>query len=414
MSHILAPQDGARRSFARIVPCLLALIALLFSANLVFAQCPELGPFQYFGGTNQAACPCFAQGEQAGVVFQLPANVYPIEITRVGIAWGSYFGGSGQSVEQAINIYAGGLPNPGSPIFSLVGPVLTDGVFNEFNLDPLPGQIRIESGPFTVSLEFYNANVGDYFAGTVMNDANGCQAGKNVIYAIPGGWLDACSQGVTGDWLFYIKYRSLNVAAAGSPAQTVFSNIPFNQTTCDTLVVSNTGCDTLAIAGINGCDVAPFSVDTTMTSHLVPPGGQTSILVCATPTDAGPANCSVSVTSNASNSPTVFDVSIDGVTSVSATPDAGFAITGVVPNPFNPETTIRFVLPHTMAVTAEVWSVDGSRVRTLTQGTTFAAGENSLRWDGRNGAGQSVASGVYLVRIQTPIGNRVTRAVLLE
>ncbi len=414
MRHSAAALTRLLGTKSRIMFAAAVAGAFTAGATPVAAQCPEQGPLQYFTGTNQAACPCFAQGEGAGVVFELPANAYPIEITRVGIAWGSYFGGSGQSVEEAIRIYAGGLPNPGVPIFSLDGPVLTDGVFNEFNLDPLPGQIRIESGPFTVMLEFYNANAGDYFAGTVVNDANGCQPGKNAIYAIPGGWMDACSAGVSGDWLFYVKYRSLNVTASGSPTQTVFSNIPFNQMTCDTVFVTNTGCDTLAIAGIQGCGTAPFSVDSSMTSHSVPPGGQTPIVVCATPTSGAPVGCSISVVSDASNSPTVFDVSIDGVTAVGTTPLDGFAITGVVPNPFNPETSIRFRLPDAMPVTVEIWAVDGSRVRTLARGAVMAAGDNEVRWDGRNGSGQTVASGVYLVRVATPVGQRVTRAVLLE
>lgn len=413
MRYMLTPPGRANRTHACIVLASTILFAPL-APTPSLAQCPELGPLQNYSGGGQQVCPCFASGEQAGAVFQLPADQYPIEITRVGIGWGSLYGGTGQSVESAINIYAGALPNPGSPIFSLPGPVLTDGVINEFNLDVIPGHIRVDSGPFTVSLEFYNDNAGNYLLPSIVDDGNGCQAGKNVIYAIPGGWMDACAAGVTGDWVIYVKYRSLKVTAAGSPAQTVFSGIPFNQTTCDTLFVSNTGCDTLSIDGINGCSMAPFSMDTTMTAHAVPPGGQTFMLVCATPTSGTQANCSVSVVSNAANSPTVYDVSIGSVTAVGATPTDRFAITGVVPNPFNPETSIRFVLPRAMRVTAEVWSVDGSRVRTLASGTTFAAGENSLGWDGRNDAGAPVASGVYLVRIDTPIGRRVARAVLLE
>ena len=41
------------------------------------------------------------------------------------------------------------------------GPVLTDGVINEFDLEPLPGEIIIDSGPFTVTLEFLSQNAGD-------------------------------------------------------------------------------------------------------------------------------------------------------------------------------------------------------------------------------------------------------------
>jgi hypothetical protein len=403
--------DAFHRSSRAALVSALVVGATLLAAH-AHAQCSEQGPFQYYTGGIQGLCPCFAPGEQAGVVFTLPAAEYPIEIMKVGIAWFSQFGGSGQTLEEAIHVYAGGLPNPGPPIFTLPGPQLTDGVINEFNLGVLPGEIRVESGPFTVTLEFQNPS--DPFAPTIAYD-NGCQAGKNVVFAIPGGWTSACALGVPGDWVFYVKYRSLKVTAQKSPAQVVFSNIPVNQTTCDTVFVANTGCDTLLIDGISGCGAAPFSIDTTMTAHAVVPGGQTMIKVCATPTSANPANCTLTVASNASNAPTTFAVSIDGVTAVGgAPPGDGFAVLGVVPNPFNPATTIRFRIPGEMAVTAEVWSVSGERVATLARDRVYAAGDNELRWNGRSTAGAPVASGVYLVRITTPLGARVARAILLK
>jgi hypothetical protein len=407
---------GSRPSRANVRASLTGAVILLcaFGADRARAQCGEQ-PFANYTGSGTVACPCFVAGEEAGAVFQLPADVYPVEILRVGIGWGSATGGAGQSLEQAVHIYAGGLPNPGTPIFTLDGPVLTDGSINEFNLGPLPGEIRIESGPFTVTLEFLNDNVGNFFAGSVVTDGNGCQGGKNVIFAIPGGWTDACAAGVTGDWVFYVTYRSLKVVGGASPASLVFSSIPVNQATCDTVYVTNTGCGTLFIDGITGCGAAPFSIDTTLTWHNVAPGGQTPIVVCATPTSGAPANCSITVVGNSEDGPIVIPVSIDGVTAASGPPAAdGFEIRGVVPNPFNPETSIHFVIPRALPVAAAVWSVDGSRVRTLASGETFAAGENALRWDGRNAAGEPVASGVYLVRVETPLGRRVARAVLLE
>jgi flagellar hook assembly protein FlgD len=42
------------------------------------------------------------------------------------------------------------------------------------------------------------------------------------------------------------------------------------------------------------------------------------------------------------------------------------------------------------------------------------AGENTLRWDGRNADGERVASGVYLFRVSTPLGSRVARMVLVQ
>jgi hypothetical protein len=90
--------------------------ATFLSTHRAHAQCAET-TFQNFTGGGQVVCPCFVAGEQAGAVFTLPAAVYPIEILKVGVGWGSQFGGNPQLQHQAIHIYRAGLPNPGSPIW---------------------------------------------------------------------------------------------------------------------------------------------------------------------------------------------------------------------------------------------------------------------------------------------------------
>jgi hypothetical protein len=171
--------------------------------------CPEVGPLLNHNGGGTVVCPCFVQNEEAGAVFDVPEEEYPIEILRIGIGWGSQFGGAPQSLEQSIRVYGAGLPNPGAPIYQLEGPVFTDGAINEFNVGPLPGEIRIDSGPFLVSLAFFNVNAGQIFNPSVIHDGNGCVPGRNAVKAIPGGWRDACALGVTGNWVFQIVYRSL-------------------------------------------------------------------------------------------------------------------------------------------------------------------------------------------------------------
>jgi hypothetical protein len=183
---------------------------VLAIASFAGATCPEESPLKNYTGGGSVVCPCFASGEEAGAVLQAPAEHYPIEILRIGIGWGSMYGGTPQSLEQAIKIYPAGLPNPGTAIFTLEGPALNDGYVNEFNLEPLPGEIIVNSGSFTVTLKFLNANAGDPYAPSVVHDGNGCQAGKNVVYAIPGGWYSACALGVTGDWIVYAVYRQVN------------------------------------------------------------------------------------------------------------------------------------------------------------------------------------------------------------
>jgi hypothetical protein len=204
-------------------------VALSGALGLSFAAmadpCPEEDPLQNYTGGGSVVCPCFVPGEEAGAVLEAPAEHYPIEILRVGIGWGSVYGGTGQSLEEAVHIYAAGLPNPGSPVFTLDGPVLNDGFINVFDLEPLPGEITIDSGPFTVTLEFANENLGDYYAPSMVHDGNGCQAGKNVVYAIPGGWFSACALGVTGDWVVYAVYRQVN-CGAGVDEEYVVASAP--------------------------------------------------------------------------------------------------------------------------------------------------------------------------------------------
>ena len=91
-----------------------------------------------------------------------------------------------------------------------------------------------------------------------------------------------------------------------------------------------------------------------------------------------------------------------------------YAVVAVVPNPFNPQTSIHFVLPRELVVSAGVYAIDGSRVVSLLDGVVFPAGENEVRWDGLDARGGRVASGVYLLRLTTTLGTRVARLVLLE
>lgn len=263
-AHTLELSHGRKRLRPGLAALAVVGLALL-GAGRARAQCPEQPPLQNYTGSGTVACPCFVAGEQAGAVLQAPAGDYPLEILRVGIGWGSQFGGNPAQLEQSINIFAGGLPNPGTPIFQLPGPQLTDGVINEFDLEPLPGEITVASGPFTVTLEFLNDNAGDIYAPSVVHDGNGCQAGKNVVFAIPGGWKDACSLGVTGDWVFYVVYRPC-VTPTGVGGERVLANTPMwlsqprpNPSSgrfAFDLVVSRPGPATVAVYDVSGRRVA--------------------------------------------------------------------------------------------------------------------------------------------------------------
>ena len=69
------------------------------------------------------------------------------------------------------------------------------------------------------------------------------------------------------------------------------------------------------------------------------------------------------------------------------------------PNPFNPETWIPYQLSAAAEVTVTIHSSDGKLIRTLELGQvpagTYQNRSRAAYWDGRNAAGEPVASGVY-------------------
>ena len=72
-----------------------------------------------------------------------------------------------------------------------------------------------------------------------------------------------------------------------------------------------------------------------------------------------------------------------------------------MPNPFNASTIIPFQIPANMAgpMRLVIYNLTGQIVRVLTDGY-LAAGVHVLAWDGRDGNGQEMASGVYIYRLE--------------
>jgi hypothetical protein len=207
------------RSFA--VGLVLSTVLLLPSvAHAQDPPCELPARLDNHVGLAQVVCPCFVNGERAGAVFDPPADHYPLEVLKVGVGWGSQVGGAPATLETAIQLYAGGLPNPGVPFFEFLGPQLIDGFLNEYDLSTQPGERVVNEGPFTVTLEFLNDNAGDIFAPSMTHDGAGCAPGRNVVYSA--GWYDACSLQVSGNWVIYVVYRSL--CGTGTPEERLLTS----------------------------------------------------------------------------------------------------------------------------------------------------------------------------------------------
>lgn len=76
-----------------------------------------------------------------------------------------------------------------------------------------------------------------------------------------------------------------------------------------------------------------------------------------------------------------------------------FALYPNAPNPFNPNTTIRFDMPVSGIARVMVFGVGGRLVKEWALGV-LPAGSHRLTWDGRDAVGKPAASGVYFLRLE--------------
>ena len=79
----------------------------------------------------------------------------------------------------------------------------------------------------------------------------------------------------------------------------------------------------------------------------------------------------------------------------------GFTLHPNVPNPFNPQTSLRYELSEASEVRIVAYSLTGQKVRTLVN-QQMPAGSHQVVWDGRDDRGRDAASGTYLIRMQVP------------
>ena len=76
-----------------------------------------------------------------------------------------------------------------------------------------------------------------------------------------------------------------------------------------------------------------------------------------------------------------------------------YALRNNFPNPFNPETTLKYDLPDAGDVKLVVYNMLGQAVRTLVN-EHKTAGRYAVQWDATNDRGQAMSSGIYFYRVQ--------------
>jgi hypothetical protein len=92
---------------------------------------------------------------------------------------------------------------------------------------------------------------------------------------------------------------------------------------------------------------------------------------------------------------------------------AEFEVGPAAPNPLRDCTMISFSSAEPGNVTVSIYSVTGQLVTTLADGWT-EAGAHKVVWKGTDQAGEPVARGVYLCRIETGTRSATTKVVVLD
>jgi hypothetical protein len=83
------------------------------------------------------------------------------------------------------------------------------------------------------------------------------------------------------------------------------------------------------------------------------------------------------------------------------------------PNPFNPHTQITMSFPEATSWSLDIYNVSGQLVRTF-DGQVDGASYVPIVWDGRNRAGEPVAPGVYLYRMQAGPFSATKKMILIK
>lgn len=83
-----------------------------------------------------------------------------------------------------------------------------------------------------------------------------------------------------------------------------------------------------------------------------------------------------------------------------------------VPNPFNPNTEIRFELPTATPFEIVIYDAAGRTVNRYR--STGAAGANAIQWDGRDATGALMGSGVYYYRLDADGVSATSKMLLVK
>lgn len=150
-----------------------------------------------------------------------------------------------------------------------------------------------------------------------------------------------------------------------------------------------------------------YAPDGTLLDQIDVPGQTTNVTI------GGPDNSTLFITSGSSVYKIEMGITtaVEGMDQVVA-PDTPRLLANY-PNPFNPETTIRYELSEPGYVGIAVYNLKGRLVASLVSGQQ-TAGPHQVTWNGRNTSGSQVGSGIYFYRLRTENFEKTRRMLLIR
>jgi hypothetical protein len=183
--------------------------------------------------------------------------------------------------------------------------------------------------------------------------------------------------------------------------------------------VTGSGADTIGIGAlgiINGLPAGFDAVAFSITIGPIPAEHQGKT-ICLDSCFYPPIGYWVLAGSNGSfgwDGPHCFTlVSMTGVADDDNGLPRAFALRQNYPNPFNPSTEILFDVPKKSHVKIAIYNVLGQKVKCLVD-EELPPGEYSRIWDGTSDTGESVSTGVYLYRLESPDYRQSRKMILLK
>ena len=88
-------------------------------------------------------------------------------------------------------------------------------------------------------------------------------------------------------------------------------------------------------------------------------------------------------------------------------------IVSIVPNPFNSVTRISFSLDQPLQTSLIVYNLQGQVIRILSD-QIYSAGNHELVWDGKDGSGNQVSVGIYMLKLGTESGVDFKKLILSQ